>query len=296
MRKAIFLVLLVVLALSSFGQEYRGVISGLVTDPTGARITGASVSMRNLNTGLESKTQTNSSGAYTIPFLAAGQYALAVAASGFKSFGRSPILIQIQSKIDVDVALEIGAVGEKVEVSAQSPLLETATASTGQVIENRRIVDLPLNGRNPFALAQISPGVVSVEGPTFLRAFDINGASSISIGGSVSATGGAVTRSNDFTLDGAPNTTRGNTVAYVPPVDSVQEFKVETATYDAGSGHTSGGVINVSTKSGTNAPHGSLYYFHRDAGPRPIRGSTIAPAAARRIHHFTSGASPAADR
>src|SRR5262249_18694490 len=86
---------------------------------------------------------------------------------------------------------------------ASAAILETATASTGQIIENRRIVELPLNGRNPFALAQISPGVTSIEGPSFLRAFDINGTASISIGGSVTATGGAVARSNDFTLDGA---------------------------------------------------------------------------------------------
>lgn len=247
-------------------QEYRGTITGIVTDPTGARVASATVTATNAATGVTFTSPSNASGVYTIPFLPVGEYSLKITANGFKTWQRSPLQVQIQSRIDADATLELGAVGEIVNVSAASPLLETETASTGQVIENRRIVELPLNGRNPFALAQISPGVVSVEGPTFLRAFDINGTSSISIGGSVSATGGAVTRSNDFTLDGAPNTTRGNTVAYVPPVDAVEEFKVETATYDASSGHTAGGIVNVSTKSGTNDLHGSLYYFHRDSG------------------------------
>lgn len=284
MQKAI-LFILVAFALPAVSQESRGSLAGLISDPTGSRVAGAAVAATNTSTGVVYRTETNITGAYTLPFLPSGEYSLKVTATGFKTFERSPILIQVQSKIDVDATLELGSIGEVVEVRADPPLLETGTASTGQVIEHRRIVELPLNGRNPLALAQVSPGVVSVEGPTFLRAFDINGASSISIGGSVSATGGAVTRSNDFTLDGAPNTTRGNTVAYVPPADSVEEFKVETATYDAASGHTSGGVINISTKSGTNDLHGSAYYFHRDAGTtanswfnnRAGRGKTVSP-------------------
>jgi hypothetical protein len=283
MAKAAILVL--ALGVWATAQESRGTLAGLVTDPSGARVSGAEVVATNASTGVVYRTETNLSGAYTIPFVPPGEYAVKVTATGFKSFERSPIVMQVQSKVDVDVTLELGSISDVVEVRGDAPVLDTATASTGQVIENRRIVELPLNGRNPLALAQISPGVVSVEGPTFLRAFDINGASSISIGGSVSATGGAVTRSNDFTLDGAPNTTRGNTVAYVPPADAVEEFKVETATYDASSGHTSGGTINISTKSGTNDLHGALYYFHRDAGTtantwfnnRASRGKTVSP-------------------
>jgi len=285
MQKVKLFLSVLAIALPVIAQESRGSLAGLVIDPTGSRVGAAAVTATNTSTGVVYRTETNISGAYTLPFLPPGEYSLKVTATGFKTFERSPILIQVQSKIDVDATLELGSVGEVVEVRGEAPLLEAGTASTGQVIEHRRIVELPLNGRNPLALAQISPGVVSVEGPAFLRAFDINGASSISIGGSVSATGGAVTRSNDFTLDGAPNTTRGNTVAYVPPADSVEEFKVETATYDAGSGHTSGGVINISTKSGTNDLHGSMYYFHRDAGTtantwfnnRAGRGKTVSP-------------------
>src|SRR5688572_26972874 len=194
-------VILLAVAQCAFAQESRGTLAGLVSDPTGARVSGAEVVATNTSTGVPYRTQTTASGAYTIPFLPPGEYSLKVTAQGFKSVERSPIIIQVQSKVDVDVSLELGSVTDVVDVRADAPMLDTATASTGQVIENRRIGELPLNGRNPLALAQISPGVVSVEGPTFLRAFDINGASSISIGGSVSATGGAVTRSNDFTLD-----------------------------------------------------------------------------------------------
>src|SRR5688572_1731323 len=278
-------VTLQVFAVCVAAQESRGTLAGVVSDPTGARVANAEVVATSASTGVAYRSQTTAAGAYTIPFLPPGEYSLKVTAQGFKTVERSPILIQVQSKVDVDVSLELGSVADVVNVRADAPMLDTATASTGQVIENRRIVELPLNGRNPLALAQMSPGVVSVEGPTFLRAFDINGASSLSIGGSVSATGGAVTRSNDFTLDGAPNTTRGNTVAYVPPADAVEEFKVETATYDASSGHASGGIINISTKSGSNDLHGALNYFHRDAGTtantwfnnRAGRGKTVSP-------------------
>lgn len=285
MKIATLPIALLALAMFASAQESRGTLAGLISDPTGARVANAEVVATNSATGVAYRTATNASGAYTLPFLPPGEYSLKVTAKGFKTVERSPIIIQVQSKVDVDAALELGLVSDVVDVRADAPMLETGTASTGQVIENRRIVELPLNGRNPLALAQISPGVVSVEGPTFLRAFDINGASSISIGGSVSATGGAVTRSNDFTLDGAPNTTRGNVVAYVPPADAVEEFKVETATYDASSGHTSGGTVNISTKSGTNDLHGALNYFHRDAGTtantwfnnRAGRGKTVSP-------------------
>ena len=215
--------LLPFLALNVLAQEYRGTVTGLVTDPSSALVASAGITLTNNATGLAYQYKTSDSGIYIFNLVPAGEYTLKVTAAGFTGFSRSPIIVQVQSRVEVNVSLELGPVSETVSVRSESPLLETASASTGQVIENRRIVELPLNGRNPLALAQISPGVISIDGPSFLRAFDVNGASSISIGGGLTATGGAVTRSNDFTLDGAPNTTRGNTVAYVPPADAVQE-------------------------------------------------------------------------
>src|SRR5688572_3553030 len=133
-----------VFALCAGAQESRGTLAGVVADPTGARVANAEVVAKHNSTGVTYRTQTTATGAYTIPFLPPGEYSLKASAQGFKTVERSPILIQVQSKVDVDVSLELGSVADVVNVRADAPMLETATASTGQVIENRRIGELPL--------------------------------------------------------------------------------------------------------------------------------------------------------
>ena len=140
-------------------------------------------------------------------------------------------------------------------VTAESPLLATTSGSTGQVIGEKTIAMMPLSDGNPFALARLAPGIAYNGDLKFSRPFDNGGTSGIVTGG---ATGG-----NEFTLDGSPNMASGRRVAFVPPAGAVQEFKVETASFDAGSGHTAGATVNVTLKSGTNALKGSGYTYYR---------------------------------
>ncbi len=143
----------------------------------------------------------------------------------------------------------------RITVTAESPILQTTSGSTGQVVDEKRISMMPLSDGNPFALARLAPGITYNGDLKFSRPFDNGGTSGIVTGG---ATGG-----NEFTLDGSPNMANGRRVAFVPPAGAVQEFKVETASFDAASGHTGGANVNVTLKSGTNAFTGSAYTYYR---------------------------------
>ncbi|HWS87932.1 MAG TPA: TonB-dependent receptor [Pyrinomonadaceae bacterium] len=254
-------------ALVCFGQEFRASLTGHVSDPAGAVIPGATVRVRSNQTGQETTGTTTEDGNYTVPSLLPGVYTVTVEAQGFKSSVTENLELHVNDKATLDVTLEVGAVGDVVTVNAEdTPLLERDTATRGQVIENRRIVELPLNGRNPIMLATLSPGVQWNGNPQFSRPFDNGDNVQFSINGGIQ-------RHNEFLLDGAPNNAvtdfqpdrirSSNNIAYVPPVDGTQEFKVQTNSYDASFGRTGGGVVNVSTKAGGNAFHGTLYEFAR---------------------------------
>jgi hypothetical protein len=258
---------LLAFALPTPAQEFRASLTGHITDPAGAAIPGATVRVKNQQTGQETTTTTSGEGSYTVNTLQPGMYTVTVEAQGFKSAVSDNLQLYVGDKKTLDVALEVGQVGDVVTVNAQdAALLETDTATRGQVIENRRIVELPLNGRNPIMLATLAPGVQFNGNPQFTRPFDNGDNAQFSINGGIQ-------RHNEFLLDGAPNnavtdadtarTRSSNNIAYVPPVDATQEFKVQTNSYDASFGRTGGGVINVSTKSGGNEFHGTLYEFAR---------------------------------
>src|SRR5205823_8002705 len=155
----------------------------------------------------------------------------------------------------LDLTMEVGQVEETVLVTAQSPLLDLGSASAGQVIDEKRISLMPLSDGNPFVLTRLVPGIAYTGDLKFSRPFDNGGTSSINADGS---SGG-----NEFTLDGSPNMANGRRVAFVPPAGAVQEFKVETASFDAGTGHTAGAAVNVTLKSGTNSLKGETYYYLR---------------------------------
>jgi hypothetical protein len=158
----------------------------------------------------------------------------------------------------VNIVLEVGNVSEQITVTGEAPLVDTATANRGAVIDNQQVTELPLNGRNPFMLSSLAAGVNFNGALIYPRPFDNGAIAQWSINGSLAA-------NNDFMLDGAPNNAQSgtNNIALVPPVDAVQEFKVMTNSYDAQYGHSGGGVINVSLKSGTNSFHGTAYEFAR---------------------------------
>jgi hypothetical protein len=243
-------------------QEFRGSISGVITDPSGAVLPGVQVIATNVATNTSLSGVSDDTGNYKILYLPPGKYNLTAELPGFKKTEKAGVEVRIGDQIILDLKLEIGEVRETVAVTTQAPLLEVSTASTGQVIDQRRISELPLSDGNPFVLSRLSPGIAYIGDLKFSRPFDNSGTAAL-------ISDGAPGR-NEFTLDGSPNMASGGgtggagRVAFVPPSDVVQEFKVQTATFDAQQGHTAGATINVALKSGSNDLHGTLYEFNRN--------------------------------
>jgi hypothetical protein len=237
------------------GQETRGDIVGRVTDPTGAVIGGATVRGVSTATNVATGAKTNVTGDFVLPFLIPGNYNVAVDAPGFKVYVREGITVQVNSRITLNVTLQVGSASETITVVAEAPLVDSASASIGSVVDPRRVAELPLKDGNPVMLASMSPGVLNLATGGWSRPFDNASPSAIAINGSRSGT-------NEFTMDGAPNTGGHNgNVAYAPPTSAVAEFKIQTATFDASNGYSSGAVVNISLKSGTNELHGTVHEF-----------------------------------
>ena len=243
------------IAATATAQDSRGAITGLVNDASGGRLPGVTITATNVATNVGSTTVTNTDGVYTIPYLIPGTYTVRAELLGFKKAVREGIDVRIGDRLGLDLKLELGQIEETVMVTAQSPLLEVGSASAGQVIDEKRIAMMPLSDGNPFVLSRLVPGIAFTGDLKFSRPFDNAGTSGINADG---ASGG-----NEFTLDGSPNMTSGRRVAFVPPAGAVQQFKVGTATFDAGDGHTAGAVVNVTLKSGTNSFKGESYYYLR---------------------------------
>lgn len=239
-----------------FAQEYRGTISGAVTDPAGGAIAKAQITVTETRTGVRSTAVSDNSGAYSVPFLALGKYDISAEAPGFKKAVRSGITLSAGEHPVIDIQLEIGATTESVEVHADTPLLETANPSVGQVITTAEVEDLPVNGRTPMMLDNLALGVVSTFEPGPVRPFDNGAPNSISIGG-------APASRNEVLLNGSPNAGQTNQMAYSPPQDAVTEVRVSLFDMDASFGHTMGGTVNLITKSGTNSIHGVGYIFNQ---------------------------------
>jgi len=237
----------------ALAQETRGQILGRVLDQSGAVVVGAAVRAINTATNVETSSATNESGDYVLPFLIPGTYNISAELAGFKKFIQDNVLVQVADKITLNISLQVGQASESVEVVGEAPLVESASASMGQVIDNRRISELPLKDGNPIMLSNLAPGVLNLSTGGWTRPFDNSSPSSIAVNGTR-------TYSNEFTMDGAPNTQRDR-VAYIPPSEAVQEFKIQTAIFDASLGFTAGAVVNISLKSGANALHGSAYHF-----------------------------------
>lgn len=240
----------------SLAQESRGSIAGVVKDSSGAAVPGVSVTAVNADTNLEVRTTSDAAGNYSLLYLPAGRYTLTAELSGFKKVARSGIEVRVGDRLRIDLRLDPGEVQESVEVTATAPLLDASTGSAGQVIDAKRIALLPLSDGNPFVLSRLAPGIAYTGDLKFSRPFDNAGTSSITADGAPG--------NNEFTIDGTPNLIHGRRVGYVPPSDAVEEFKVETATYDAQQGHSAGANVNVVMKSGTNKLRGTLYEFYRD--------------------------------
>lgn len=237
-------------------QVSSGKIVGAVEDTTGAVIPNSEIQIKQDSTGEIRSTRTNSSGEFNVPFLQPGGYSLTASAGGFKSKTLSGITLQVDQTVNLRITLEIGSSSETIEVTGAAPLVDSATSSLGQVIQNRQIINLPLNGRNPFGLGLLSGNTTPMFGMNSNLPF-------IAGGGRFSA--------NEVTLDGVDNNTVSNAgaigrngIAFVPSVDAVQEFKVKTSTFSAEFGHAAGAVVNATIKSGSNQFHGVLFEFLRN--------------------------------
>jgi hypothetical protein len=240
------------------GQEFRATVSGHVTDESGAAMPNVTVEITNTETNQSTKSITTTQGVYTLPLLNPGTYRLTASATGFKNYVQAGIVLDVGDSKGIDIKMEIGSASESITVAAEALTLQTETADKGLVINDTEILQLPLNGRNPFMLSILSAGVNYNGSQVFVRPFDNGAIANWSINGGPQ-------NMNEFLLDGAPNNAQagGNNLAFVTPVDSVSEFKVQTTSYDAEYGKTAGGIVNVSTKSGTNDYHGSVYEFMR---------------------------------
>lgn len=247
--------LLLILIVTAGAQEFRGSITGKVTDPNGAALPGATVTIKNIETNSENTTAATDDGTYSFPLLQPGKYTLTVTQEGFNTSVREGIEVNVAAKLNLDVQLEIG-VAATVTTIAEAPALDTGTVSTGTNITSRQISELPLTEGTAYQLATLTPGVSYTGNPAFtgptsngnLAAFRANGA----------------TGPNQITLDGSPNYAFEGGVGFSPPSDAVQEFKVQTNAFDAQQGYSAGATVNVAVKSGTNDLHGSLWYFNRD--------------------------------
>ncbi len=257
------------LAAPAFAQNSHGSITGQVTDPTGAVIPKANVTVTNTDTGYLAKVVTTKEGFYTAPELPPGPYKLAVEAKGFRTYVREGLDLQTQQNATINVKLSVGETTETVEVSSATPLIDTADASTGQVLSAEEVQDLPSNGGSPLGFARIEYGVVTKAKHDLAQALPYNNSTvdDFSLGGGNSS-------SNELLLNGVPNMQDGGrTAGFSPSLDAVTEIRVDVFGANASYGDTSGGTVNMTTKSGTNKPHGSAYWFYEAAGCSSLEGS-----------------------
>lgn len=252
------LILFLLSCVTGWGQSTTGAVVGTIADPSAAGVPQARVVATEQRTNLTAETVSDASGAYAFPALRPGMYRIEAEAAGFRKAVRSGVEVRVNDRLEINIAMLLGAVSESVEVTGAAPLVESQSGAVGNVIENRKITDLPLNARNPFQLALLSPGVVP--SPAFGNAFNTSAAFIIN---------GNRANVSEMLIDGVTNSVpAANPIVVVslfPSPDALEEFKVQTNGYAAEFGRSGGGIINMVLKSGTNQFHGVLYEFLRNS-------------------------------
>ena len=259
-------------------QSYTASLRGVVTDVSQAAIPAAKVTVTNVERNVSQSVNTDEAGRYVVLSLLPGEYTVSVEASGFSRFEQRAFPLEVQQQATIDVQLTVGSVSTNIEVQAAAPLLNTTSATLGQVVENKFILSLPLAGRSPLALVQLAPGVTP---------------SNLNPGGQSNTNftaNGTRNSTADVLLDGVSvaNIEQNSGITnleYQPSVDAVQEFKVQTNYFSAEFGNTGGSIINMITKSGTNEVHGDVYEFHRNSALNA--NNWFANRAGRAIPDFT---------
>jgi hypothetical protein len=238
-------------------QESRGTIAGRVVDSHDAGIPGARVIITNLDTAVDTPLTANERGAYIAPLLIPGNYRIAAEFPSFKKFIRGGIVLSVNDHMQIDVKLELGDVTQTIDVVAASALVESSDASLGLMVGTKELTELPIAHGNPYVLIALAPGTTFEGDQTLNRPYEPTHIVDYGMNGSVSGT-------TDITLDGVSNTSKGSNgrvaASYVPPVDAVGEVRIETSSFDARTGQTSGGLVNISLRSGTNRLRGSATF------------------------------------
>ncbi|GGG90263.1 carboxypeptidase regulatory-like domain-containing protein [Silvibacterium dinghuense] len=248
---ALFLVWIVAIA-PVRAQTYNGQLRGTVTDPSGATIKSASITLTDEHTAQVRSTDTDGAGAYVFNALQPSVYTLKISAPGFAPAERTHIALATQDFLTLDVPLSLGTASNVVQVSAEAPLVDNSTASISTNLDQKRLEDVPVLGRNPYIAAGLSGVFVNTGNPQFIRFADQNGTSATSIAGGPVA-------SNLYLVDGVPITDTNNRPIAIPTIESIQDVKVQALTYDAQVGRTGGGVFNTLLRSGSNQLHGSVF-------------------------------------
>ena len=274
--------LLFVVSSAVFGQT-KGTISGYVTDRSGGMIPNAKVSETEERTGAKREVVTNETGFYQFLALGPGNYTIQAEAPNFKRYESTGVVLSIDQNIRVDISMEVGAVAESVSVTADAAVVDTRSSAVANVVDDRRIIDLPLQNRNVIGLAALLPGVAQVSAPSNSDLTDSRSGPTITVNG-------GRRNQNYETLNGTYfNNPSRNTGLNVPPPDAVQEFRIQTSNYSADSGRNSGSIVNVATRAGTNDLHGAVWEFHRNSalnarsffqGPLPAQHANQFGAAA----------------
>ncbi|MBX7222910.1 MAG: TonB-dependent receptor [Blastocatellia bacterium] len=266
--KAVLLLAVLALCLSSptLAQTDTARLSGVVTDPNGGVLAGANVTVTSLGTSRSITVQTNESGDFAVPALQPGRYRLEVKVEGFKAYAQE-VTLETAQLASVTVSLQTGAISDVVEVTSDTPLVETSSSAVGEVIQGRQVTELPLNGRNFTQLATLVPGVS--RGVPDGQASGVGGNAETfrngNTGGAALAVNGLRPQNNNFLLDGVDNNeSLVNTIIFFPPAEAIQEFRVQTSVAPAEVGRAGGAIINTSFKSGTNEFHGSAFEFLRN--------------------------------
>ena len=279
MRRNLILILGALL-LASFplcAQVSRASLRGSVVDPQAASVPDADIAVKNEATGEVASVKTNERGLFLVPYLTPGTYTVSAKATGFQPFERTGIKLDMGQSSDLQITLKLGTGTETITVTSEAPLLDNVNADRGQVIDSNLGLALPLVNRNLFQIVQLTAGVTFNSSYSWMQPYQQNAMEKVSIAGGLNAR-------NEYVLDGAPNNLynqNANLAGSNPPIDAVAEFKVQTNTYDPQNGNTSGGVVNITTKNGTNSFHGAAWDFLRRT---PWNANTFqANAAGRQI-------------
>ncbi|NUQ30758.1 MAG: TonB-dependent receptor [Acidobacteriaceae bacterium] len=259
MRKLLTMVIAVMLAVTAAKAQSTATLSGTVKDSSGAVLQGAQISVRNLGTGAERTIASDSAGQFVVPSLPPGDYTVKVTANGFGSYTVEKLTLQVDAKTNIDVPMSVASTGESVQVDSSAPLIDSESITVGQVIDRQTVQEVPLNGRHFLDLTVLTPGGVTAPAAGSLTA------PSRGLGANSFVTAGNREDSVNFQINGVNlNDMVQNQITFQPSINTTSEFKINNQTFSAEYGRSSGSVVNVSTRSGTNQFHGEAFEYLRN--------------------------------